>query len=155
MAIFERELPGWWWKIIRCSISVEADAAPQPGDIALGSLNAAILADERFNSGFSVELRHTAGQEFTPAELLMALLAEAKPVRESVHQGAARIHQGAHQGAPYLVRTSMTANPLIAIDVTGLTKSFGDRTVVKELTHRKLFRTTCLFGVSQPLTFGR
>ena len=83
VAIFERELPGWWWKIIRCSISVEADTAPQPDDVALGSIDAARKVDERFNSGFSVELCHTAERIYTPAEALLALLAEAQAAREA------------------------------------------------------------------------
>jgi hypothetical protein len=91
VAIFERELPGWWWKIIRCSISVEADTAPESdealGDICPGSL---------FDDGFTVELRHTAEPTYTPAEALMALLAEAKAAREAfIASGAVRENGGA------------------------------------------------------------
>ena len=74
VALFERELPGWWWKIIRCSLSVEADTAPESDEVAL----AGIKVDKRFNTGFTVELRHTAEHTYTPAEALLALLAAAK-----------------------------------------------------------------------------
>jgi hypothetical protein len=81
VAIFERELPGWWWKIISCSISVEADTAPESDDF---SIDAARKVDERFDSGFTVELRHTAERKFTAAEALMAVLADAKAAREDL-----------------------------------------------------------------------
>jgi hypothetical protein len=81
VAIFEHELPGWWWKIIKCSVSIEADTAPENDDSV--PIDAARLVDERFDSGFTVELRHTADHRFSPAEALIALLAEAMAAREA------------------------------------------------------------------------
>jgi hypothetical protein len=79
VARFQRELPGWWWKIMMCSISAEADTAPESDDSL--SIYAAREVDERFDTGFSVELRHTAERIYTPAEALLAVLAEAKAAR--------------------------------------------------------------------------
>ena len=76
---FQRELPGRWWKIIMCSISAEADTAPE-SDSAF-TIEAAREVDERFDTGFTVELRHTAARTYTPAEALLAVLAEAKAAR--------------------------------------------------------------------------
>jgi hypothetical protein len=85
---FEKQLPGWWWKIISCSISVEADTAPQ-SDAALGaSIAAARKVDGRFNSGFTIELRHTPRRTFTPAEALLAVLEEAVAARAAYFSAA-------------------------------------------------------------------
>jgi hypothetical protein len=43
----------------------------------------ALTFDQRFDSAFDVELRHTPERTFTPAEALMAVLQEAKGAREA------------------------------------------------------------------------
>jgi hypothetical protein len=81
VARFQQELPGWWWKIVSCSISVEADCAPERDSF---SIEAARKIDKRFDEGFTVELRHTAEHTYTPAEALLAVLDEAKAAREAM-----------------------------------------------------------------------
>jgi hypothetical protein len=76
---FERSLPNWWWKLISCAVSIEADCAPDVNtDISLAE---ASKVDERFVWGFTVELRHTEKRTYTPAEALMAVMKEAKKAR--------------------------------------------------------------------------
>ena len=69
VAIFERELPGWCWKVCQCGISADAWAVPDysvagPHDDL--ETDEALAFDHRFDSGFDVELRHTLERTFTP-----------------------------------------------------------------------------------------
>jgi hypothetical protein len=90
VALFEQALPGWWWKIIKCSISADADTAPEVDD-GLGSIAVARMTDERFNSGFSVNLHHTAEHTYTPAEALLTVMMEAVAARDAfIQSGKAR-----------------------------------------------------------------
>jgi hypothetical protein len=90
VATFERELPGWWYKVIVCAGSAEADCAPDTTPKYLPrpwwpdcgiDVSEARKVDKRFDGGFSIELRHTTEHRFTAAEALMALLEEVKKVR--------------------------------------------------------------------------
>jgi hypothetical protein len=85
VAIFERELPGWWWKVCLCGVSADAWAGPDwSAEIDNDLLTKEALAfARRFDSGFDVELRHTVKRTYTPAEALMAVLQEAKAAREA------------------------------------------------------------------------
>lgn len=49
---FKRDLPGWWYSVCECQVSCDASCAP-----TRESPHAAlILKDERFDSGFHVDL---------------------------------------------------------------------------------------------------
>ena len=119
VAIFERELPGWWWKVCQCGISADAWAGPDWSAKVDDELltDEALAFDGRFDSGFDVELRHTPERTFTPAEALMAVLQEAKAAREAYrvkdviddelkdfHEWIKRLHQEGDKDASEVLK---------------------------------------------------
>jgi hypothetical protein len=76
VAIFERELPEWWWTVGQCKVSAHASAAP---DYRVSDDQ--IASDKRFDRGFHEDLKHTS-QTFTPADALLAVLKAAKAALE-------------------------------------------------------------------------
>lgn len=59
---FKRDLPGWWYSVCECQVSCDASCAPtrESPHVSL------IVKDERFDSGFHVDLE----QPSTLAEAL-------------------------------------------------------------------------------------
>lgn len=72
IAAFKAEFPGWYYMLGECQVSCDATIAPTTDseDIAL------IPMDERFDSGFSVDLRQ-------PSTLAQALLHVALEARDA------------------------------------------------------------------------
>lgn len=70
---FRNNLPGWWFSVGECEVSCDASCAPtrESADIAL------IPQDERFNSGFHVDLPQPA----TLAAALWHVMGEALAAR--------------------------------------------------------------------------
>jgi hypothetical protein len=66
---FKRELPGWWWKVMECWQSCEAECGPD----TRGPDSDRSMRD--FPFVFTVELPQPA----TCAEALLAVLEKAKP----------------------------------------------------------------------------
>jgi hypothetical protein len=73
IARFKRDFPGWWYSLGECQVSCDASCAPTKlsPDIEL------IEYDERFNSGFHVDLL----QKSTLSEALEAAMEEAAEAR--------------------------------------------------------------------------
>jgi hypothetical protein len=69
----------------QCGISADAWAGPNwsAGIDNELLMDEALAFDHRFDSAFDVELRHTSGRTFTPAEALMSVLQGAKAAREA------------------------------------------------------------------------
>lgn len=76
---FRASLPGWWFSVCECDVSCDASAAPtrHSEDTAL------IPKDERFNSGFHVDLT----QPSTLADALRCVMADALEARARAHGG--------------------------------------------------------------------
>lgn len=63
IAAFKTKLPGWWYSVSECQVSCDASCGPTreaPDHIAM------ISKDQRFNSGFHVDL-------IQPSKLAVAL----------------------------------------------------------------------------------
>lgn len=77
---FRNNLPGWWYSLGECEVSCDASCAPtrESGDIAL------IPHDERFNSGFHVDLL----QPCTLAAALWHVMGEAVAARIEAKEAA-------------------------------------------------------------------
>lgn len=76
---FRTALPGWWFSVCECEVSCDASAAPTrlSEDLAL------IAKDERFNSGFHVDLT----QPSTLADALRCVMEDAVEARARAHGG--------------------------------------------------------------------
>lgn len=77
---FREALPGWWYSLGECDISCDASCAPTglSPDIAL------IPRDERFNSGFHVDVH----QPSTLAQALLHVMGEAVAARAATMGGS-------------------------------------------------------------------
>jgi len=75
---FRVALPGWWFSVCECDVSCDASAAPtrHSGDTAL------IPQDERFNSGFHVDLT----QPSTLADALRCVMEDALEAKGKCHE---------------------------------------------------------------------
>lgn len=76
---FRATLPGWWFSVCECEVSCDASAAPTrlSDDLAL------IPKDERFNSGFHVDLT----QPSALADALRCVMEDAVEARARAHGG--------------------------------------------------------------------
>lgn len=76
IVLFKASLPGWWFTVGECQVSADASCGPtrESPDIAL------IPKDERFDSGFHVDLPQPA----TMADALRVVMEEALQAKQAL-----------------------------------------------------------------------
>lgn len=72
IAILEKELPGWWWRIGNCSVSADASCGPDRA-----GPDAHLLEIRLFDDGFHADLRH-------PSDVATALLEVIRQAKEAM-----------------------------------------------------------------------
>jgi hypothetical protein len=80
VALFTKELPGWWWSVGSCDISTYASCGPNRSGADGGLVD---IESSIFDSGFHSDLR----QPFTPAQALLDVLEQAKACKAAYNKG--------------------------------------------------------------------
>ena len=80
VALFTKELPGWWWSVGDCEISAHASCGPNHSG---PDGNLIDIESTVFDSGFHVDLR----QPSAPAQALLNVLEQAKACKAAFNKG--------------------------------------------------------------------